>query len=212
MFRTKSIYIITFGLAILFSGNGFSQEKAQIKKSFIEFEREYVEKVYIKAEDRLSTRPFDAASKVVILKCRDKLSKQTTWVSKDSLLRKWSYNPKAMYTLDTNSLLILSDILLNTVNVQDAYKYAERAYQAYIDDSGFAHGRVSDVPPLGDFVPSHLILFYNSQNAIMDYTAVCFNCQLTNHGTTVFRIDRLTLSRLKNLFSDLGENVLKAYY
>lgn len=161
----------------------------------------------------MNAPPFNKAAKVAILECRDKLSKEEkAWLSKDYLLQKWSDNPKAIYTLDTNRLLILSDILLNTVNVETAYKYAERAYQAYIDDTGFAYGWTSEVPPLEDFVPSHLILFYDRQDTVVDYTAICWNCKLTNHGTTRFRIDRLTLSRLKNLFSDLGKNVLKAYY
>lgn len=212
MLKIKSILIIFFSSTILYSSNSFGQQNIRTKKSFVEFEREYVERVYIKAEDRLSTRPFDKASKVLILECRDKLSKETSWVSKDTLLRKWSDNPKAVYNLDTNSLLVLSDILLNTVNVQAAYKFAEKAYRAYLDGSGFAYGQTSDIPPLGDFVPSHLILFYDSQDSIMGYTAICFNCQLTDYGTTDFRIDRLTLSRLKKLFNDLGKNELKPYY
>lgn len=214
MFNTTWIWIIPWCLTFLLGNNCLGQARGQTKKTFIEFEREYVERAYIKAEDRLNTRPFDTATKVAILECRDKLSKETILLSKDSLLQKWSDNPKVIHTLDTSAILVLSDILLNTVNVETAYKYAERAYQAYVEDSGFAYGWTWDPPPsLDDFIPSHLILFYDSQGSVNNYIAICFNCLLTDYGTVYFHIDRrLTLSRLKNLFSDLGKNVLKTYY
>lgn len=167
-------------LLILISTLAYGQKR----KTLADFETEYLERVYIKEEDRLNMIPFVNASSVKLYNCmplKDIPEEVSHPFSYDTLVNTWIETAWDSIELNNSNIIELSEILLNSMNAEYAYRYAEEHYINYLEyirtnktggdfSAGYVHGRTWDVPP-SIFItqPSHLFVFYDQNKKLINY-------------------------------------------
>ncbi len=206
MCNTKSALLLIVLLLVVPSSLCFGQKR---KKTLADFEKEYVGKAYIKAEERLEMVPFKNASSILLYKCTpiSNLPSDTSafGFSYDELVKEWKETASDSILLQNSDITEISDILINSSNVETAYKMAEEAYKHYLEDPngifGYARGRTRDFPErIYVTDPSHLFIFYNDQNQMINYIGFNFYSSGNNSFSKnrIEFIDQVTINFLKH--------------
>ncbi|WP_164109358.1 MULTISPECIES: hypothetical protein [Sphingobacterium] len=167
-----------------------TQAYGQERKKLTDFEEEYLERVYIKYEDRLTKPPFVNSSFTKLYSCitLKNLPKEVPFpFSYDTLVNTWIKTASDSITLNENNIIELSDILLNSANAENAYKFAEIHYKDYLGfiqtnknnnefSAGYATGWTRDFPPsLFLIQPTYLFVFYDQNKKLSNYIGINSN-------------------------------------
>lgn len=206
MGKTKSSFHLILLLLVLPNSLCFAQKR---KKTLADFEKEYVERVYIKSDERLKMEPFVDASSILLYKCTPipNLPTDTSayGFSYDNLVRQRIETASDSTILETSNIIEISDILINGKNVETAYKMAEEAYNHYLtypnDIFGYATGGSWDYPERIYLTkPSHLFVFYNDKKQMINYVGFNFNSSGNNSFSKnrIDSIDQMTINFLKH--------------
>ncbi|WP_149913793.1 hypothetical protein [Sphingobacterium cavernae] len=158
---------------------------AQNRKTLADFEKEYTEKEYIDLKQRLNTYPFKETHIIKIYSCNPNPNLTNDTIennfSYDNLIKDWIENAEDSTLLNQKDIEVISDIILNSNNVETAYKMAEKAYKHYNlypnDIFGWAKGvsGTTIYERIKIIQPTKLLAFYNNKFELIYYIGLDFS-------------------------------------
>lgn len=161
--------------------------------TFTDFEQEYINRVYVSAEDRLLMEPFKNTTSIKIYTCTpiEYLPKDTITYefSYDNLISIWTNTSKDSILLNHQDIIALSEILINSKNVEYAKQFSKEHYNDYLAFSknaktkekysaGYAFGYIKDYDGNTKktiFQPDYLIVFFNDKAKEISYIGLKTN-------------------------------------
>lgn len=184
-------------LLLFFSHTTIAQKQI---KTLADFEREYVKKAQTPLAERLNIHPFDKTVKVVLISVgynatmssgykgkRDSVDILPPYIRPIELFEKGFHLAEQIVPIkNPDSIAILSNILINTCAIEDAFRHAELAYKDY-KESLLKNRKRNAVPTgifgprktVGCYTPRNMIVFYDYQDNVVEYMEICFQCDGT---------------------------------
>lgn len=210
---TLSAFLLSF-LLVISSSSCLAQKNKP--KTYVEFEKEYIDRVYTSTEDRMLMEPFKNATTIKIYTCSpiEYLPKDTiaNSFSYDNLVNIWINKSTASILLTQQDIIALSDIIINSKKVEYAKQFAKEHYKDYLAfeksnktnekyAAGYAFGHTRDYDgniKMTIFQPDYLIVFYDNEKKTISYIGV------DNHSIEY-------ISKPYYFFGILQRNQLKQY-